>query len=146
MLFWRNELYMIDVSQSVECDHPEKFDMLKQDCVNVNRFFAKKDVDTFTVRRLFNYVVSDNEKDIEELRIEMQLEDEQQQNSSRLQRGASGMSVGGSSSGGFEWQGAHSGDDVESMSSAGGDVAPSTPRGGRMDAKKRRELDDEVFL
>ena len=59
LLFWRNELYLIDVSQSVESDHPEKFNMLKQDCVNVNRFFSKKDVDTFTVRRLFNYIISD---------------------------------------------------------------------------------------
>ncbi len=142
LLFWRNELYLIDVSQSVESDHPEKFDMLKQDCVNVNRFFAKKDVDTFTVRRLFNYVISDAEKDIEDLRIEMQLEDDQY-NRSTLTRGASGVSLGGSSCGGFEWQRSPS---CDSVSSAGDDAAPSAPVREELSLKKRREQDDEVFL
>lgn len=41
-LLWHdNQVYVIDVSQSVESDHPSALDFLRKDCVNVNDFFRK---------------------------------------------------------------------------------------------------------
>merc|ERR1719230_1045442 len=42
MLYHDGELHIIDVSQSVERDHPQALDFLKRDCVNVNRFFSQR--------------------------------------------------------------------------------------------------------
>ena len=63
-------LYIIDVSQSVESDHPQALDFLKRDCVNafalfgwfrcfaeVNNFFGKRMLSRpLPVKRLFDYV------------------------------------------------------------------------------------------
>lgn len=35
-LYHDEQLYIIDVSQSVESDHPQALDFLKRDCVNVS--------------------------------------------------------------------------------------------------------------
>jgi serine/threonine-protein kinase RIO1 len=42
MLYHEGEVYFIDVSQSVELDHPHALDFLRKDCQNVNDFFSKK--------------------------------------------------------------------------------------------------------
>jgi len=39
MLYHEGKLYIIDVSQSVELDHPHALDFLRMDCKNVNDFF-----------------------------------------------------------------------------------------------------------
>jgi serine/threonine-protein kinase RIO1 len=39
ILYWRNECVFIDVSQSVEHDHPSAFDFLRKDCENICAFF-----------------------------------------------------------------------------------------------------------
>merc|ERR1712066_1191263 len=58
MLYHDGKLIIIDVSQSVEKDHPQALDFLKRDCVNVNNFFAKRmDRPPIPVRRLFDYIV-----------------------------------------------------------------------------------------
>jgi len=41
---------MIDVSQSIEHDHPHALDFLRKDCVNLNAFFKKKGVLTFSLK------------------------------------------------------------------------------------------------
>ena len=33
---------MIDVSQSIESDHPQAYNFLKRDIINVNDYFKKK--------------------------------------------------------------------------------------------------------
>lgn len=59
MLYHAGELYIIDVSQSVECDHPHALDFLKRDCVNVNSFFSKRmGCQAVSVKRLFDFVVT----------------------------------------------------------------------------------------
>uniref|UniRef100_A0A7S2N1P1 Serine/threonine-protein kinase RIO1 n=1 Tax=Zooxanthella nutricula TaxID=1333877 RepID=A0A7S2N1P1_9DINO len=59
MLYHDGQLTIIDVSQSVESDHPQALDFLKRDCVNVNSFFAKMMAwAPIPVRRLFDYIVS----------------------------------------------------------------------------------------
>jgi RIO kinase 1 len=47
---------MIDVSQSVEHDHPRALEFLRKDCQNVTDFFDKKGVAVMTVRELFDFI------------------------------------------------------------------------------------------
>ena len=42
LLYYDRKLYMIDVSQSIEHDHPHALFFLRRDCLNVNIFFKKK--------------------------------------------------------------------------------------------------------
>ncbi|KAK9503005.1 hypothetical protein O3M35_011670 [Rhynocoris fuscipes] len=56
MLYHNGELYIIDVSQSVEHDHPHSFDFLRKDCTNITEFFRKKEVATMTVKELFEFI------------------------------------------------------------------------------------------
>jgi RIO kinase 1 len=60
MLYWRKQVYIIDVSQSVELDHPRALDFLRVDCVNVTRFFSSKLSNTLSPRRLFEFIVSES--------------------------------------------------------------------------------------
>lgn len=50
------QLIIIDVSQSVEHDHPHAFDFLRKDCTNISEFFRKKAVATMTVKELFDFI------------------------------------------------------------------------------------------
>ncbi|KAJ8272867.1 hypothetical protein GJAV_G00094360 [Gymnothorax javanicus] len=56
MLYHNGDAYIIDVSQSVEHDHPHALEFLRKDCSNVNDFFMKHDVAVMTVRELFEFV------------------------------------------------------------------------------------------
>ena len=40
MLFFKEQVYIIDVSQSVEHDHPHALEFLRKDCTNVNGRFT----------------------------------------------------------------------------------------------------------
>ncbi|KAI9024737.1 RIO1 family-domain-containing protein [Hyaloraphidium curvatum] len=53
-------LYIIDVSQSVEHDHPHAMEFLRKDCINVCEFFGKRTAGPIlSLRTLFEFVVSD---------------------------------------------------------------------------------------
>ncbi|KAK5584006.1 hypothetical protein RB653_005613 [Dictyostelium firmibasis] len=56
MLYYKNQLYIIDVSQSVEHDHPHSLDFLRMDCANVTDFFRKKEVNTMFIQELFEFI------------------------------------------------------------------------------------------
>jgi RIO kinase 1 len=56
MLYHDGHLYIIDVSQSVEHDHPAAFDFLRNDITNIEGFFAKMGVHTLGLRRCFDFV------------------------------------------------------------------------------------------
>ncbi|XP_061878881.1 serine/threonine-protein kinase RIO1 isoform X2 [Entelurus aequoreus] len=56
MLYHHGDAYIIDVSQSVEHDHPHALDFLRKDCSNVNEFFVKHGVAVMTVRELFDFI------------------------------------------------------------------------------------------
>ncbi|XP_071486986.1 serine/threonine-protein kinase RIO1-like [Diadema antillarum] len=56
MLYCHDKLYIIDVSQSVEHDHPHALEFLRKDCTNVTEYFKKNGVCTMTVRELFDFV------------------------------------------------------------------------------------------
>ncbi|XP_048385047.1 serine/threonine-protein kinase RIO1 isoform X2 [Stegostoma tigrinum] len=56
LLYHNGGVYIIDVSQSVEHDHPCALEFLRKDCLNINDFFRKYDVAVMTVRELFEFV------------------------------------------------------------------------------------------
>lgn len=55
-----DEIYIIDVSQSVEQDHVMALEFLRKDCTNVNDYFRKKEVATLTTRELFDFITDPN--------------------------------------------------------------------------------------
>ncbi|CAE6456277.1 unnamed protein product [Rhizoctonia solani] len=60
ILYHNSHLYIIDVSQSVEHDHPSAFDFLRSDIRNVEAFFTRDGVHTLGSRRLFEFVTHEN--------------------------------------------------------------------------------------
>lgn len=78
MLYWNGDVVIIDVSQSVEDDHPMALDFLRRDCSNVNDFFRRSGVvAVLGVRELFDFVTSENvgfSKDEQEGSLTMLLE------------------------------------------------------------------------
>ncbi|THH27031.1 hypothetical protein EUX98_g7147 [Antrodiella citrinella] len=54
----RGHLYIIDVSQSVEQDHPHAFDFLRSDLKNVEDFFSKRGMRCLGLRRSFEFVTA----------------------------------------------------------------------------------------
>ncbi|CDO71483.1 hypothetical protein BN946_scf184909.g77 [Trametes cinnabarina] len=57
--FPRGHLWIIDVSQSVEHDHPHAFDFLRADLRNIEDFFSKRGVHTLGLRRSFEFITRD---------------------------------------------------------------------------------------
>ncbi|KAH9854713.1 RIO1 family-domain-containing protein [Lenzites betulinus] len=55
----RGHLWIIDVSQSVEHDHPHAFDFLRADLRNVEDFFSKRGAPTIGLRRTFEFITRD---------------------------------------------------------------------------------------
>ena len=58
MLYLKGQVYIIDVSQSVEHEHPSAMDFLRMDCSNVTAFFSKKGLATMTTRQLFEFITT----------------------------------------------------------------------------------------
>ncbi|RVX70485.1 hypothetical protein B0A52_05984 [Exophiala mesophila] len=56
ILFHKNKPYIIDVSQSVEGDHPRSLDFLRMDIKNVNDFFRRQGVLVLSDRSTFNFI------------------------------------------------------------------------------------------
>uniref|UniRef100_A0A0P6JDW3 Serine/threonine-protein kinase RIO1 n=1 Tax=Heterocephalus glaber TaxID=10181 RepID=A0A0P6JDW3_HETGA len=56
MLYHGGGVHIIDVSQSVEHDHPHALEFLRKDCANANGFFMKHAVAVMTVRELFEFI------------------------------------------------------------------------------------------
>ncbi|KAL6404256.1 RIO kinase 1 [Ilyonectria robusta] len=58
ILYHDGKLYIIDVSQSVEPDHPRSLEFLRMDIKNVGDFFRRKGVDTLADRAIFNFITA----------------------------------------------------------------------------------------
>lgn len=56
ILYHEGHLWIIDVSQSVEHDHPSAFDFLRNDIKNVEEFFGRLGVKCLGLRRCFEFI------------------------------------------------------------------------------------------
>ncbi|MCL7040014.1 hypothetical protein MKW94_004958 [Papaver nudicaule] len=57
ILYYEGNLHIIDVSQSVDLDHPHALVFLCEDCMHVSDFFEKNGVGVMTMRELFHFIV-----------------------------------------------------------------------------------------
>lgn len=69
ILVFQGELVIIDVSQSVEHDHPMALEFLRKDCSNITEFFKKSNfpVNVLRVKELFDFITDPtvNEDNVE---------------------------------------------------------------------------------
>lgn len=56
ILYHESKLYIIDVSQSVEHDHPKSLEFMRMDIRNVNNFFSSKGVHTLRDKRVYSFI------------------------------------------------------------------------------------------
>jgi RIO kinase 1 len=76
LLYFKGKVWVIDVSQSVEKDHPYAFEFLKRDIHNINIYYSKLGLSTFKIKSLFNFIsdpsITDDkeEEEIEKLKNE----------------------------------------------------------------------------
>lgn len=63
ILYHEAHLWIIDVSQSVEHDHPSAFDFLRNDIKNVEEFFGRLGVKCLGLRRCFEFITVDGSAD-----------------------------------------------------------------------------------
>nr|GEU31651.1 serine/threonine-protein kinase RIO1-like [Tanacetum cinerariifolium] len=57
ILYHEGHMYIIDVSQSVDLDHPHALDFLREDCLHVSDFFKKRGIAVMNIRELFDFIV-----------------------------------------------------------------------------------------
>ncbi|KKY15538.1 putative extragenic suppressor of the bimd6 mutation [Phaeomoniella chlamydospora] len=73
ILYHKHKPYIIDVSQSVEHDHPRSLDFLRMDIKNVSDFFRRKDIPILTERTLFEFITtSESSIDVEAMRTKIE--------------------------------------------------------------------------
>ncbi|KAI9767979.1 MAG: protein kinase rio1 [Geoglossum simile] len=58
VLYHERKLWIIDVSQSVEHDHPRSLEFLRMDIKNVSDFFQRKGVDILSERAVFGFITT----------------------------------------------------------------------------------------
>jgi RIO kinase 1 len=58
ILYHQKKLFIIDVSQSVEHDHPRSLEFLRMDIKNVSDFFRRKNVDVLSEQAIFGFITS----------------------------------------------------------------------------------------
>ncbi|KAF1319771.1 Atypical/rio/rio1 protein kinase, partial [Globisporangium splendens] len=64
ILYYQQQLYFIDVSQSVEHEHPSAADFLRKDCKNVTDYFTKYGgLNPMSTQELFDFVTDPNLRD-----------------------------------------------------------------------------------
>ena len=72
ILYHQKQLIIIDVSQSVESDHPHALDFLRSDIKNVDQFFRKRGVETLGLRKTFDLVTTFTLNSRENLEVEVE--------------------------------------------------------------------------
>lgn len=58
ILYHDKQLYIIDVSQSVEHDHPRSLEFLRMDIKNTGDYFRRQGVDTLADRVVFDFIIA----------------------------------------------------------------------------------------
>ena len=66
LLYYNKEVYVIDLAQAVEENHPNADYFLKRDIHNMNEFFTKNSIDTLTDQQFYDFVTKKNIKDCKE--------------------------------------------------------------------------------
>ena len=66
LLYWNDRVYVIDVSQAVEHDHPHALDFLRRDCLNINDFFSRSGCQVASHKGLFDFITDLTPMDLEE--------------------------------------------------------------------------------
>ena len=61
ILYLRGEIYFIDVSQSVEHEHPCASEFLRKDCKNIYDFYKKGGLDPMPTSKLYHFITDPNE-------------------------------------------------------------------------------------
>ena len=59
ILYHDDKLWLIDVSQSVEHDHPRSLEFLRMDIKNASDFFGRKGVDVLSDKTTFRFITAD---------------------------------------------------------------------------------------
>ena len=72
ILYLSGEIYFIDVSQSVEHEHPRASDFLRKDCKNITDFYKKNGVDAMTTVELYEFVTEETLEDVDSYLEEIQ--------------------------------------------------------------------------
>lgn len=84
ILYYNGEIYFIDVSQSVEFEHPCASEFLRKDCRNITEFYRKKNcMVPMTTEELYNFVTMDadmTEEQVDEYLEHMQLKIQERDN------------------------------------------------------------------
>ncbi|EQC26713.1 Atypical/RIO/RIO1 protein kinase [Saprolegnia diclina VS20] len=80
LLYFQSKLYFIDVSQSVEHEHPCASEFLRKDCKNITDFFQKSGLDPMSTKELFEFVTDPRQLNDEQVdamldMIQVQVED-----------------------------------------------------------------------
>lgn len=70
VLYHQKKLFIIDVSQSVEHDHPRSLEFLRMDIKNVSDFFRRKNVDVLSEQVIFGFITSHEEPNQEPAIVE----------------------------------------------------------------------------
>merc|ERR1712137_336941 len=61
ILYFKGQLWIIDVAQAVEHEHPNCLTFLRRDCDNMSKYFTRSGLhNIMTTRELFNYVTDIN--------------------------------------------------------------------------------------
>ena len=78
LLFHEGHIVVIDVSQSVEIEHPHALEFLRMDCMNILKFFRGKRLKTLNLQSLFDFIISKeiNSDNIEEYLLEAHAEEQ----------------------------------------------------------------------
>lgn len=58
LLWFQDMLYVIDVSQAVELDHPMALDFLRRDCSIMNDFFSKKGLRVLSMQDTYEFATN----------------------------------------------------------------------------------------
>ena len=58
LLYHEEKLWIIDVSQSVEHDHPKSLEFLRIDIKNISDFFQRRGIDTLSERTVFGFITA----------------------------------------------------------------------------------------
>ena len=66
LLYYNKEVYVIDLAQAVEENHPNADYFLKRDIHNMNEFFTKNSIDTLTDQQFYDFVIKKCIKDCKE--------------------------------------------------------------------------------